>query len=261
MFLFKCILHRKSKEKVQPPPDLREAFPVQRNIMKKLLENVGLAEYYGKKLTLHTVLQINKNSVTDVSVQSLSDLPWLFLKRLMLLQTTARSVKCSSSDEAEDSESDDDQDSAESDGPQSVNPLDVLTAVFLCSDSFLQQEMIMKMSMCQFAVPLLLPNSDDNQITLMLWAMRDIVKKYRPHSLPDPSGFVEERIVLSDLPLVSFVRLGRCNISKSEILNKLLSNSQQYTDTFVHFNMGCGNINKKISNGLVELAWYLPCGN
>ncbi|ROI65366.1 Interferon-induced very large GTPase 1 [Anabarilius grahami] len=229
--------------------------------MKKLLENLGLAEYYDKKLTLRTVLQIDKNSVTDVPVQSLSDLPWLFLKRLMLLQRTARSVKFSSSDEAEDSDWDDDQDSAESGCPQSVNPLDILTAVFLCSDTILQQEVIMKMSMCQFAVPLLLPNCDNNQITLMLWAMRDIVKKYRPHSLSDPSGFVEERIVLSDLPLVSFVRLGRCNISKSETLNKLLSNSQQHTDTFVHFNMDCGNVNKKISDGLVEMAWYLPCGN
>ncbi|XP_073686015.1 up-regulator of cell proliferation-like [Garra rufa] len=228
--------------------------------MKKLLENLGLVKYYDEKLTLQTVLQINKNSVTDVPVQSPSDLPWLYLKRLMMLQRTARSVKCSSSEKTDDSKWDDDQDSAKANCPQSVNPLDVLTAVFLCSDSFLQQEMIMKMSMCQFAVPLLLPNSDNNQITLMLWAMRDIVKKYRPHSLPDPSRFVEERIALSELPLVSFVRLGRCNISKSEILNKLLSNPQQHTDIFVHFNMDCGNINKKISNGLVEMAWYLPCG-
>lgn len=144
--------------------------------MKKLLGNLGLAEYYDKKLTLHTVLQIDKNNVTDVPVQSLSDLPRLFLKRLMMLQRTARSIKCSSSDGTEDSEWDDDQE-AESDCPQSVNPLDTLTAVFLCSDSFLQQEMIMKMCMCQFAVPLLLPNSDNNQITLMLWAMREIVKK------------------------------------------------------------------------------------
>uniref|UniRef100_A0A9J7ZVE7 VLIG-type G domain-containing protein n=1 Tax=Cyprinus carpio carpio TaxID=630221 RepID=A0A9J7ZVE7_CYPCA len=231
-----------------------------KNIMKKLLENLGLVDYYDKKLTLHTVLQIDKTSITDVPVQSLSDLPWLFLKRLMMLQRTARSVKCSSSDGTEDSEWDDDQEN-ESDCPQSVNPLDILTAVFLCSDSFLQQEIIIKMSMCQFAVPLLLPNTDKNQITLMLWAMRDIVKKYRPHSLLDPSAFVEERIALSELPLVSFVRLGRCNISKSEILNKLLSNPQQYTDTFVHFNMDCGNISKKISDGLVEMAWYLPCGN
>uniref|UniRef100_A0A8C1QMV6 VLIG-type G domain-containing protein n=1 Tax=Cyprinus carpio TaxID=7962 RepID=A0A8C1QMV6_CYPCA len=197
--------------------------------------------------------------ITDVTVQSLSDLPWLFLKRLMMLQRTARSVTCSSSDRTEDSEWNDDQET-ESDCLQSVNPLDILTAVFLCSDSFLQQEMIMKMCMCQFAVPLLLPNSKNNQITLMLWAMRDIVKKYRPHSLSDSSKFVEERIALSEMPLVSFVRLGRCNISKSEILNKLLSNPQQYTETFVHFNMDCGNINKKISNGLVEMTWYLPCG-
>ncbi|XP_058624414.1 up-regulator of cell proliferation-like [Onychostoma macrolepis] len=231
--------------------------------MKTLLENLGLAEYYDKKLTLHTVLQISKNSITDVPIQSPSDLPWSFLKRLMMLQRTARNVKCTSSDGAEDSEEewDDEQDSAESNCSLSVNPLDILTAVFLCSDSFLQQEMTVKMSMCQFAVPLLLPNRDKNQITLMLWAMRDIVKKYRPHSLSDSSRFVEERIALSNLPLVSFVRLGRCNISKSEILNKLLSNPQQYTDTFVHFNMDCGNINKKISDGLVEMAWYLPCGN
>nr|XP_055065026.1 interferon-induced very large GTPase 1-like [Misgurnus anguillicaudatus]XP_055065027.1 interferon-induced very large GTPase 1-like [Misgurnus anguillicaudatus] len=229
-------------------------------IMQKLLEALGLEEYYNEKLTLSTVLQIGKDSVSDVPAQSLSDLPWLFLKRLMILKRTARSVKCSSSDRADDSEWDDEE-SNESDRHLSVNPLDILTALFLCSDSFLQQEMTLKMSMCQFSVPLLLPNSDKNQITLMLWAMRDIVKKYRPHSLQDSSGFVQKRIALSELPLVSFVRLGRCNISKSEILNKLLSNPQQYTDTFVHFNMDCGNIERKISNGLVEISWYLPCGN
>nr|XP_055073040.1 up-regulator of cell proliferation-like [Misgurnus anguillicaudatus] len=232
-------------------------------ILKKLLENLGLEGYYKDKLTVGKALQIGKNSVSDDPVQSQTDLPWLFLKRLMILKRTARSVKCPSSDGAKTDHSDwdDDHESDESDTHLSVNPLDILTVLFLCSDSFLQQEIILKMSMCQLSVPLLLPNSHKRQITLMLWAMRDIVKKYRPHSLQDSSGFVEERIALSELPLVSFVRLGRCNISKSEILNKLLSNPQQYTDTFVHFNMDCGNIKRKISNGLVEISWYLPCGN
>nr|XP_055065025.1 up-regulator of cell proliferation-like [Misgurnus anguillicaudatus] len=235
----------------------------ERNVLKKLLESLGLEGYYNEKLTLSTVLQIGKGSVSDVPAQSPSDLPWLFLKRLMILKRTVRSVKCFSSDEgkADDSDWNDDQEINESDSHLSVNPLDILTALFLCSDSFLQQEMILKMSMCQFSVPLLLPNNDKNQITLMLWGMRDIVKKYRPHSLQDSSGFVQERIALSELPLVSFVRLGRRDLSKSEILNKLLSNPQQYTDTFVHFNMDCGNIKKTISNGLVEISWYLPCGN
>ncbi|KAK1886347.1 Up-regulator of cell proliferation [Dissostichus eleginoides] len=118
-----------------------------------------------------------------------------------------------------------------------------------------------QMSMCQFSVPLLLPNCDTKQCTLMLWAMRDIVKKYRPPSLLESKGFIEERIVVSELPMISFVRLGECSLSKSEILNKLLSNSQQYHDTFVHSDMEGGDSPRRISNGLVEMTWYLPCGN
>nr|XP_024656472.1 up-regulator of cell proliferation-like [Maylandia zebra] len=129
------------------------------------------------------------------------------------------------------------------------------------SDGFLQQEMSLKMSMCQFSVPLLLSNQDTKQCTLMLWAMRDIVKKYRPQSLSESKGFIEDRIVLSELPMISFVRLGECSLSKSEILNKLLSNSQQYHDTFVHRNMECGDSPRRISNGLTEITWYLPGGN
>ncbi|CAB1326927.1 unnamed protein product [Coregonus sp. 'balchen'] len=60
--------------------------------------------------------------------------------------------------------------------------------------SFLQQEMVQKMSMCQFAVPLLLPKL-----------------------------------------------LGRERLTKSQILNKLLSNLKQYHDTFVIHDMECGD--------------------
>ncbi|KAI2662827.1 Interferon-induced very large GTPase 1 [Labeo rohita] len=194
--------------------------------IQNLLQDLGLEQYYPNKLSLSDVLQIEKRSVTDEPAQSLSSLPWLFLKKLMMVNVTARSVKYSSDE-----------------------------------NGFLQQEMASKMSMCQFSVPLLLPNCDSHHCMFMLWALRDIVKKCRPHSLSDPRGFVEERIVHSELPLVSFVRLGDCSISKSQILNKLLSNPQQYHDTFVHGDMDCGDIPRKISNGLVEMSWYLPCGN
>ncbi|CAB1326934.1 unnamed protein product [Coregonus sp. 'balchen'] len=149
----------------------------------------------------------------------------------------------------------------DSDTSNVINPLDLITALFLCSDSFLQQEMVQKMSMCQFAVPLLLPNCDTEQSTLMLWALRDIVRKFRPSSQTATNAFVEERIVLSDIPMVSFVRLGESSLSKSQILNKLLSNPQQYHDTFVHHDMECGDVSRQISDGLVEISWYFPCGN
>ncbi|MGH0128745.1 UNVERIFIED_CONTAM: hypothetical protein FKN15_044097 [Acipenser sinensis] len=130
-----------------------------------------------------------------------------------------------------------------------------------CHDgSFLQQEMMLKMSMCQFAVPLLLPDCSTNQCTLMLWAMRDIVKKFRPRSLADSKGFVEDSIVSTAMPMISFVRLGDCSLSKSQILNKVLSNPQQYHDFFIHRDMECGDVRQRIANGLVEICWYLPCG-
>ncbi|XP_045068179.1 up-regulator of cell proliferation-like isoform X1 [Coregonus clupeaformis] len=235
--------------------------------LKCLLLDLGLEQHFTEKLTLSTVLQIGEKTITDEPAQTLSALPWTFLKRLMMVNVTARSVKCTSSGgegscDASFCNIDLDLESLVNslDSSNVVNPLDIVTALFLCSNGFLQQEMVLKMSMCQFSVPLLLPNCDTKQCTLMLWAMRDIVKKFRPHSLADPRGFVEDRIVFSDLPMVSFVRLGECSLSKSQILNKLLSNPQQYHDTFVHHDMECGDSPRRISNGLVEISWYLPCG-
>ncbi|KAM6971783.1 up-regulator of cell proliferation-like [Aplochiton taeniatus] len=141
-----------------------------------------------------------------------------------------------------------------------INPLDLITAMFLCSDGFLQQEMVLKMSICQFAVPLLLPNCETKQSTLTLWAMRDVVKKFRTSQTATKS-FVETRVVLSDMPMLSFVRLGESRLPKSQTLNKLLTNPQDYYDTYIHRNMAGGNVQREISDALVEISWYLPCGD
>ncbi|XP_071264236.1 up-regulator of cell proliferation-like [Salvelinus alpinus] len=190
----------------------------------------------------------------------MQSLPGAFLKKLMMANVNARSVKCLNTDQ-EVSYCGVDNLNTDTDNSNVINPLDLITALFLCSDGFLQQEMVQKMSMCQFAVPLLLPNCDTKQSTLMLWALRDIVRKFRPSSQMATNAFVEERIVLSDIPMVSFVRLGESSLSKSQILNKLLSNPQQYHDTFVHHDMECGDVPRQISDGLVEISWYFPCGN
>ncbi|XP_051284665.1 up-regulator of cell proliferation isoform X7 [Dicentrarchus labrax] len=235
--------------------------------LESLLEDLGLEQHYTDKLSLSTILQIDEKTITDEPAKCNSDLPWYFLKKLMMVNVVARNVKCSfvceSNCDAASGKTELNFDDLFN-GPHSgdmLNPLDIITALFLCSDGFVQQEMALKMSMCQFAVPLLLPNCDSKQCTLMLWALRDIVKKYRPQSLSESKGFIEDRIVVSELPMVSFVRLGECSLSKSEILNKLLNNTQQYHDTFVHCNLECGDSPRRISNGLAEITWYLPCGN
>ncbi|XP_043952753.1 interferon-induced very large GTPase 1-like [Gambusia affinis] len=234
--------------------------------LETLLEDLGLDPFYRKKLSLSKILEINEKIINEEPLKCKSDLSWYFLKKLMMVNVTARKIKCTSASESnsDDSLSDDFDFNylfASLNDDESLNPLDIITALFLCSDGFVHQELALKMSMCQFSVPLLLPNCDTQQCTLMLWAMRDIVKKYRPSKLSESRGFIEERIVLSELPMISFVRLGECSLSKSEILNKLLSNSEQYHYTFVHHNMECGDSPRRISNGLTEMTWYLPCGN
>ncbi|XP_042169907.1 up-regulator of cell proliferation [Oncorhynchus tshawytscha] len=239
-----------------------------------LLSKTGLEDHYENKLMLSTVLEINADTTSDEPLTTMQSLPGAFLKKLMMANVNARSVKCLTTDQEvsycgvdnldtdqEVSYFDVDNLDTDTDSSDVINPLDLITALFLCSDGFLQQEMVQKMSMCQFAVPLLLPNCDTKQSTLMLWALRDIVKKFRSSSQTATKAFVEERIVLSDVPMVSFVKLGESSLSKSQILNKLLSNPQQYHDTFVHRDMECGDASRQISDGLVEIIWYLPCGN
>ncbi|KAM8746784.1 interferon-induced very large GTPase 1-like [Acanthopagrus schlegelii] len=241
-----------------------ELFSIQTQTnLESLLEDLGLEQHYKEKLSLCTILQIEEKTIADNTAKCNSDLPWYFLKKLMMVNVTARNVKCPSASESNfgDPLLDLDNLIKSRTSADTLNPLDIITALFLCSDGFVQQEMALKMSMCQFSVPLLLPDCDTKQCTLMLWALRDIVKKHRPQSLSESKGFIEDRVVVSELPMISFVRLGECSLSKSEILNKLLSNSQQYHDTFVHSNMECGDSPRRISSGLTEISWYLPCGN
>ncbi|XP_067440265.1 up-regulator of cell proliferation-like isoform X2 [Thunnus thynnus] len=216
--------------------------------LMEVLSKIGLEDQYDNKLTLSTVLEMNQNDTSENDLETAKSLPEAFLKKLMMLNANARSVKCVSHD-------------VDSDKSNAINPLDLITALFLCSDSFLHQNIVLKMSLCQFAVPLLLPNNETGEITMMLWAMREIVQTFRPSKEAFRKLSCEERLVLSDIPLVSFVRLGKMVSSKSQILNGLLSDNQQQHDRFFHRHMAFGDVPRRISDGLVEISWYLPCGN
>ncbi|XP_074487540.1 up-regulator of cell proliferation-like, partial [Sebastes fasciatus] len=214
--------------------------------LREVLSKIGLEDQYEDKLTLSAVLEINQNDISETKLETVKSLPEAFLKKLMMLNANARSVKCVSSD-------------ADTDKSNAINPLDLITALFLCSDGFLQQDIVVKMALCQFAVPLLLPDHEAREITLKLWSMRKIVRTFRRSNQTSRKLSCEERIVFSDIPLVSFVRLGRTSLSKSQMLNQLLSNTKECHDTFYHRNMVCGDVPRRISDGLVEISWYLPC--
>ncbi|XP_073491935.1 up-regulator of cell proliferation-like [Aquarana catesbeiana] len=227
---------------------------------------MNMEPYLTTKLTLMEILSIGSENVHDKPPKNVEDLPWNYLRKLMALNRTARDIEKdqSADDNLDNSGDDDDVDSlfntSDDNSSASIHPLDVLCSLLHCSDSFLQQEIVTKLSMCQFAVPLLLPTGDGSHCTLMLWAMRDIVKKWRPQSLADSKGFREENVVNTSIPIFSYARLGKNKLSKSKTLNQVLNPAQLHNNFFIHDNMDGGNIERKISDGLVEVSWYFPCG-
>lgn len=215
--------------------------------LRELLSKIGLEEEYDNKLKISHILKINQCDTSDISIETAESLSEAFLKRLLMCNTNARSVKCILND-------------LEMDKKKAINPLDLITGLFLCSDKFLQQNIVGKMVLCQFAVPLLLTNSETRELTLMLWSMREIIRTFTPLQQAFRKSSTEERLVSSEIPLVSFVRLGKNFISKSQMVNKLLSNTEQYHDIFYHSALECGDVPRRISEGLVEISWYLPSG-
>ncbi|XP_061526523.1 up-regulator of cell proliferation-like [Phycodurus eques] len=225
------------------------------------LSNLGLQKYYPNKLTLQSLLEVNKSSIYETVVLSADEIPFYFLRKLLKIDAGCRNCTqiLSSPEETEDSLDQLDIYTA-CDSENTVHPLDLIVGLFICADSFLQQEMALKMSLCQFSVPLLLPHCNNNQCTLMLWALREIVKEWCPHDLCQARGFVENNIVQATIPFFSFVRLKNSSLSKSQFLNHILSCGQQNHNIFIHRDMEGGARTRKISNTLVEVCWFLPCG-
>ncbi|XP_047435859.1 up-regulator of cell proliferation-like isoform X2 [Mugil cephalus] len=228
--------------------------------LMSFLSKLGLEKYYPNRLSLQSILEINTNSLNEKPVSSLQDIPWFFLRKLFKISAICRSCTQITSNQEENTDIWDQLLYTTDDSDNKINPLDLIVALFLCADSFLQQEMSLKMSMCQFSVPLLLPHGNKSQCSLMLWALRDIVKEWRPHDLSESRGFVEDNIVQADLPFYSFVRLKNCSLSKSHLLDRILSRDQQNHNIFIHRDMEGGGVKREISNGLVEVCWYLPYG-
>ncbi|XP_041432742.1 interferon-induced very large GTPase 1-like isoform X2 [Xenopus laevis] len=241
----------RKEENTEPSKD-------KKNLFRDLSKKMNMEPYENKTLTLQDFLQIDQECLQRMEDWQKESAAWNFLHKVIALNGTARSIVTKSEDENEDPQ--DDTDDIICGSSNSVHLLDVLCFVLHCCDNFLQQEIILKMSMCQFAVPLLLPDVDGPGCTFMLWGMRDIVKRWRPQSLAETKGFIQAYLVQISMPTFSFVRLGESKLSKSTILNQVLSPAQHTYDFFVHSNMEGADVTREISEGLTEVSWYFPAG-
>ncbi|XP_076733534.1 interferon-induced very large GTPase 1-like [Maylandia zebra] len=138
--------------------------------------------------------------------------------------------------------------------------MDVQMAVFHCSDSFLKQMMITKLSQCQYALPLLVPDPVTMEIECPLWTFKQITKTWKVTEIKDGSNIVTMKSVpvcKAKTPLVSFYRLGSLSVSKSQLMNTLINDRH---NTFFHRNCPGSTKSRYLMDGVAEIAWYCPAG-
>ncbi|XP_043956580.1 interferon-induced very large GTPase 1-like [Gambusia affinis] len=247
------------------------------NETEKLLRRLHLQDQHQPMLSSEDFVQIrppikNTNEIFE------RDLVSAFLQRLMMLDYRARyipvqqessDVNNSEAGQVSDSAITDDDDldalfTTNVDIDQSkenhVHPMDVQMAVFHCSDSFLKQKMITKLSQCQYALPLLVPDPLSTNIECPLWTFRQITKTWKISTNKENATTVTMKsmpIYKADTPMVSFFRLGSMSLSKSQLMNALINDRH---DTFFHRNCKGSTKSRYLMDGVAEIAWYCPAG-
>lgn len=127
---------------------------------------------------------------------------------------------------------------------------DFVHAVLQSCDPFLQQEILSKMSACNLAVPIILPNSGDRP-TFVLWGIQNITKAWRD---PCSQNINAVYVSHSPYPVVSAVRFGDPGCSKSNILNTILGKDQH-----PYFCSREQDVTPSVlSKGTLEALWYSP---
>ncbi|KAL6483808.1 hypothetical protein MHYP_G00086800 [Metynnis hypsauchen] len=255
----------RNAEQLRSSQDSTKEIPVD---SVELLQRLGLENFYPNKLSTNDVLCVERSKEI---LQTESSVAFNYLQKLMMLNYRARFITEEKknpdiifpiiSREDYDNKEYTDNNSLLGDREDDVNnqsdqihPMDVQMAVFHCADSFLRQNMVTKLSSCQYALPLLVPSPTSTDIELPLWTFRQIKKTWR---LADGSG-TSLPVCQIKAPMVFFCRLGSVSTSKSQLLNSVINPKH---DTFFHRDSPGSSRSHMFMEGLVEIAWYCPAGN
>ena len=138
-----------------------------------------------------------------------------------------------------------------------LSPLDGLIMVLLCADNILRQDLFCRLATCQIAIPLVLPDPIQQNLTLTVWSMRTIVKQWCSTSIKSHGH--EVSILSYPSRAVSFLRFGAHHKSKSRLVNAVMNDSNH--NTFYHYDCNGGSTPKLLTEGMIDIAWHLPSAN
>ncbi|XP_029363995.1 interferon-induced very large GTPase 1-like isoform X2 [Echeneis naucrates] len=245
--------------------------------IETLFHRLQLQDNHQQKLSPADFLRIGPTVKQDHETFE-KDLAGSFLQRLMMLDYRARyipvtqhSAEVSHSDPVADFDTlntnesfldaffSSHRDSNES-KQSHIHPMDVQMAVYHCSDSFLKQSMITKLSQCQYALPLLVPDPVTMDVECPLWTFRQIRKTWKITQIEENSTSIAMKsspICKAETPMVSFFRLGSLSVSKSQLMSTLINDRH---NTFFHRNCPGSTKSRHLLDGVAEIAWYCPSG-
>ena len=263
-----------------PKVDQKDSIPPGNSKAHSLFTMLDLFKYYPQRLSLQDALVIRQETLEAGQCSDPSQLYLFILHKVMTYDYKSRKVLLKDHEKqendasklanmlgsSEDSDSDEDSDDSDSDDDDhemglkrvpSVHPMDGLLALLHCADDFLRQDLMSRLVTCQLAIPFILPDPFTQRLIYPIRAMKGIVKEWKCTF----NGKVEEiecPVVSYPTPIISFLRFGRHDKSKSYLLNEVISDSHH--DHFFHRDCEGGSFKQLLGVGLVELCWYFPSG-
>lgn len=142
-----------------------------------------------------------------------------------------------------------------------IHPLDVVTSTFLCCSPTIRQDLVQRLWGCKLAIPLIIQDRNQQQRQqLFLWSLRSLVLNWKTRQGTELK-YQETSIAKHQVTTVSFIRLDQSEISKSDLLNRVIGGAENPHPIFFHRNSIGSMSNRQLAEGMVELAWYLPKGD
>ena len=198
-------------------------------------------------ISLRDIMKARKNN--DGKCRSLKEMSFDVLESILMLNFNGREkhFKPLVTDDIDSWETSDDIDAE----TETVSPLDVLFTMFDSCNFQLKQELSEKLFTCKLAIPFIYYRTDGLPV-VSCWTLRSIIATWRNRN----QQAVEKPIVDTAICVVSVMRLGRPKFSKSKLVNAMLN--EQLHHTFFNHDCFNGILNRTVSTGAVECAWYLP---
>ncbi|XP_027260767.2 interferon-induced very large GTPase 1 [Cricetulus griseus] len=275
------LLNQNKETYEQQDDDNNEKEVIEKGPFLDLLQRLGLEHHYPKGMSRADFHLIYKTSVYNTQPGSEQELPFYFLQKLLMLDCGFRYLFFKNAGNAETKDSvgpsnqenevidpyeelfDDSEEvtnSVGTDFPSQIHPMDIQMAIYHCADDLARQYILSKLSICQFALPLVVPNPNTSQLEFSLWSLRQVRRSWQEagKSPQDKSySHKKQQMCCVSTPIVSFIRVGNgLSASKSQIMNSLLSKHKH--DVFFHRHCRGSSKHCLLMEGVTEICWFCP---